>query len=85
MKQTTTIDFLEPCEKSILEEAKSIEFGKTVKSSYAPERVEIWYGYGSNLQSIKEGRAEVEWKRDFPEWLEKARRKYFPESNSALL
>jgi hypothetical protein len=27
----------------------------------------------------------VEWKRDFPDWLEKIREKYFPEANSALL
>ena len=77
--------FLEPVEKTVLEKLKALEFGKTVKSSYAPERLEIWYGYGSNLQSISDGRSSVEWKKDFPDWLEELREQYFPEANSALL
>ena len=79
------MNFLEPLNENVLLEVKKIDFGKNVKSSYAPDRVEMWYGYGSNLQSIKDGRVEVEWKRDFPDWLEKIREKYFPEANSALL
>jgi hypothetical protein len=79
------IHFLELTDEKYLENLRSLDFGKTVKSSYAPQRLEIWYGYGSNLQSIKDGRVEVEWKRDFPEWLEELRKKYFPDSNSALI
>lgn len=29
---------------------------KAVHSSYAPNRIEKWYGFGSNLQSLKLGR-----------------------------
>lgn len=64
---------------------RGISFTSTVKSSYAPKRLEKWYGYGSNLQSISEGRVEVEWKEDFPEWLQEIGQRFFPESNSALL
>jgi hypothetical protein len=85
MTVESPINFLRTAKDDILEELKVLEFDNTVKSSYAPKRVEIWYGYGSNLQSVKDGRSEVEWKRDFPEWLENLRKTYFPESNSALL
>lgn len=84
-EQQTEIQFLEPASINYLEDLKSMEFGKTVKSSYAPERVEIWYGYGSNLQSVKDGRSVVEWVRDLPEWLDELRIKYSPESNSVLI
>jgi hypothetical protein len=83
--EENSINFLSSTDSSVLEELKTLEFDKTVKSSYAPKRVEIWYGYGSNLQSVKDGRSEVEWKRDFPDWLDKLRKTYFPEANSALL
>lgn len=83
--EESPINFLRTAKDDILEELKVLEFNNTVKSSYAPTRVEIWYGYGSNLQSVKDGRSEVEWKRDFPSWLEDLRKAYFPEANSALL
>ena len=84
-KPEVEIQFLEPASIKYLEDLKAMEFGKTVKSSYAPERVEIWYGYSSNLQSVKEGRSLVEWARDLPEWLDELRQKYFPTSNSVLI
>jgi hypothetical protein len=80
-----SIKFLSKAKIKNLQNLKKLDFGKTVKSSYAPDRIETWYGYGSNLQSIKEGRSEVVWTRDFPLWLEELKKEYFPESNSALL
>jgi len=79
------IKFLEKANMSYLQDLRSLDFGKAVKSSYAPSRVETWFGYGSNLQSIKDGRSEVFWKADFPEWLKNLKDVYFPEANSALL
>lgn len=70
---------------SIIEKLRAEDFTRMVKSSYAPLRVEKWYGYVSNLQSIKDGRVNVEWGENFPPWLEELRVKFFPESNSALL
>ena len=64
---------------------KSLDYDKTVKSSYAPERLEMWFGYGSNLQSIKDGRSSVEWVQDFPDWMDTLRREYFPAANSCLV
>lgn len=81
----SSITFLSQCEPFYLEKLKSLPFGKTVKSSYAPNRKEVWYGYASNLQSIKDGRSQVEWVADFPDWLEDLRARYFPESNSCLI
>jgi len=83
--EESPIKFLNSVESRILDELRTLEFDKTVKSSYAPLRIEIWYGYGSNLQSVKDGRSEVEWKKDFPDWLEVLRKRYYPEANSALL
>lgn len=60
-------------------------FRNVVKSSYAPMRVENWYGYASNLQSIKDGRVEINWVADFPSWIDSLRKKYFPESDSCLV
>jgi hypothetical protein len=70
---------------SILRKLKRIDFSRTVRSSYAPLRLEKWYGYGSNLQSIKDGRVEVGWTENFPDWIDELRVKYFPEANSALI
>ena len=84
-EQEVEIRFLEPASIKYLEDLKAMEFGKTVKSSYAPARVEIWYGYSSNLQSVKDGRSVVEWARDLPRWLDELRLKYFPTSNSVLV
>jgi hypothetical protein len=39
--------------------ARAIEFDKTVKSNYAPNRLERWYRWGSNLQSIPYGRHKL--------------------------
>jgi hypothetical protein len=47
--------------------------------------LEKWYGYSSNLQSIKEGRVNVSWVEDFPDWMENLRREFSPNSNSALV
>jgi hypothetical protein len=70
---------------TILKKLRRIDFAKVVKSSYAPLRLEKWYGYGSNLQSIKEGRVDVNWVEDFPDWLDDLRKKFFPEANSVLI
>lgn len=37
----------------------NLELTSAVKSSYAPNRLEMWFGLGSNLQSIKDGRAAI--------------------------
>lgn len=70
---------------TILKKLRRIDFGKVVRSSYAPLRLEKWYGYGSNLQSIKEGRADVNWVENFPDWIDDLRLQHFPEANSALI
>jgi hypothetical protein len=82
---TKTITSLAECNITYLENVKSLSFDKTVKSSYAPDRQEVWYGYASNLQSIKDGRSQVEWVADFPDWMDKLRVEYFPEANSCLV
>jgi len=64
---------------------KAIDFSNVVKSSYAPTRLEKWYGYSSNLQSIKDGKASVLLSEAFPSWLMKFQQKFFKTSNSALL
>ena len=76
---------LDKADFSVLENLKTINFGKAVKSSYAPDRVEKWYGYFSNLKSIKEGRSELAMGDSFPDWLEACKDKYFKEANSALI
>jgi hypothetical protein len=83
--QEVEINFLEPASIKYLDNLKAMEFSKTVKSSYAPERVETWYGYSSNLQSVKDGRSLVEWAKDLPDWLDELRLKYFPTANSVLI
>ena len=80
-----SIELLESADIYFLENLKTVNFDKTVKSSYAPDRLEAWFGYGSNLQSIKDGRSEVIWIQDFPEWMNELRTKYFPDSNSCLV
>jgi hypothetical protein len=85
MIEQAKIKQLTPCKLGILDEVRMLDFDKTVKSSYAPERLEIWYGFASNLQSIKDGRANVEWVRDFPDWLDELRKTYFPEADSSLI
>jgi hypothetical protein len=85
MEKPTLIDLGKVKDFTILKKLRSIDFGRVVKSSYAPLRLEKWYGYGSNLQSIKDGRAEVNWTTDFPDWLDQLRKDYFPEANSALI
>ena len=70
---------------TVLKKLRELRFDRVVKSSYAPLRLEKWYGYGSNLQSIKEGRADVNWTENFPDWVDELRRSYFPEANSALI
>jgi len=64
---------------------REIDFSGVVKSSYAPTRTEKWYGYSSNLQSIKDNRVEVKWVQDFPDWIKDLKMKYFPESDSCLV
>ena len=70
---------------TILKKLRRENFDRVVKSSYAPLRLEKWYGYGSNLQSIKEGRAEVNWVENFPDWIDELRKDHFPEANSVLI
>jgi len=69
----------------VLEKLRNLNFEKKVKSSYAPLRLEEWFGYSSNLQSIKEGRNVIQWSRDFPDWIDEMRTRYFPEANSCLV
>lgn len=85
MKGKKSIEFLHTLDRKLEDELKNENFQKIVKSSYAPNRLESWYGYSSNLQSIKEGRVEISWERNFPDWLQDIRDVYFPEANSALL
>lgn len=40
--------------------AQQIELSQEVHSYYAPNRIEKWFRYGSNLQSIPKGRARIE-------------------------
>lgn len=40
--------------------ARSIELTQEVHSYYAPNRIEKWFRYASNLQSIPKGRARIE-------------------------
>ena len=77
--------FLEPVDIKTVDNLFNLDFSNVVKSSYAPDRVEKWYGYCSNLQSIKNGKSELEWKEDFPDWLAQLRDKYYPGANSSLL
>lgn len=83
--ESKSIIFMEPASLAPLDNLRALDFGRTVKSSYAPNRVEIWFGYGSNLQSVKEGRSVVEWVKDIPDWIMELKTKYFPESNSVLV
>jgi hypothetical protein len=72
-------------DETVIEHLRELDYGKIVKSSYAPNRLETWFGWRSNLQSIKEGRMSLQWEKDFPEWLLKLKGGYFPDSNSALI
>ncbi|NEO33222.1 MAG: hypothetical protein F6K36_22910 [Symploca sp. SIO3C6] len=38
---------------------RSQNLDNCVRSRYAPQRLERWYGFGSNLQSLKNGRAKI--------------------------
>ena len=79
------IIFLDDCKDVYYELTKDVIYDKMVNSSYAPDRLEAWYGYSSNLQSVKDGRSEVKWNQAFPIWLEELRKKYFPSSDSCLV
>lgn len=79
------MEFLKEIDFDLKEILQEIKFEKTVKSSYAPTRLEKWYGYGSNLQSVKDGNGEIKWVKDFPLWLEILKEYYFTDANSALL
>ena len=86
MSANEHIKILEKIEKQpILDKLHVLEYDKKVKSSYAPNRVEKWFGYSSNLQSIKDGRSCVEWTENFPFWINELRNKYFKESDSVLV
>ena len=61
------------------------DYGKTVKSSYAKKRLEKWYGYHSNLQSVKGDRHAVVYSEDLPEVFERIRLTHYPEADSLLM
>jgi hypothetical protein len=79
------IRFLKKADFKYMQELRKLDFSRTVKSSYAPQRLEVWYGFGSNLRSIKDGSVEVEWKQDLPKWLKELKEQYMPEANSVLI
>ena len=45
--------------ENIWDWVQSQNLSKCVNSSYAPQRIERWYGFGSNLQSLKNGKAKI--------------------------
>ena len=69
----------------ILEYMKKLQYLQIVHSSYAPKRLERWFGYYSNLQSIKEGRHELGFNEAIPYVFNRIKNDYYPESDSLLL
>jgi hypothetical protein len=71
--------------KNIVKFMRELEYEKLVKSSYAPLRYERWYGYYSNMQSIKEGRHELGYDEPIPNYFHRIKELYYPEADSILL
>lgn len=64
---------------------EKIDFSNLVKSTYAPKRLEKWFGYSSNLQSIKEGRHQAIFTEDIPDIFNRIRNQYYQEADSLLI
>ena len=71
--------------KEILKFMSETSYRQIVKSSYAPLRQEKWYGYNSNLQSVKSDRHEVLFTEPIPAIFERIQRLYYPDSDSMLM
>lgn len=65
--------------------AESIPLTNTVHSGYAPNRVEAWYRYSSNLQSIANGRGKITLNPEPHERLVKLGDRYLPNWHSLLV
>jgi len=65
--------------------ALSIPLTRAVHSGYAPNRVEAWYEYASNLQSIQSDRAKVWYEKSAPERLAAFGNRHYPGWNSLLI
>jgi len=68
----------------LLEYMKQLQYLQLVHSSYAPKRLERWFGYYSNLQSIKDGRHELGYDEAIPYLFNRIKNDYYPESDSLL-
>jgi hypothetical protein len=64
---------------------QKIDFSHTVKSTYAPKRLEKWFGYASNLQSIKDGRHAVGFTEDIPDIFNRIKNQYYQDADSLLV
>ena len=69
----------------ILDFMKATTYRQIVKSSYAPLRQEKWYGWNSNLQSVKGDRHEVLFSEPIPKAFERIQKEYYPTSDSMLM
>ena len=61
------------------------DFEQHLKSSYSKDRLEVWYGLGSNLQSIVDKRGAVTQYSAPPEFVAEIGNKYLPKWNSILV
>lgn len=69
----------------ILDWLNTLSFGKKVKSSYAPERLEQWFRAGSNMQSITDGRGKIEYHDEAPDFVSKIGDTYMKEGWDSIL
>ena len=69
----------------LVEYMKQLQYDKLVHSSYAPKRLEKWFGYSYNLQSIKDGRHELKFIETIPYVFNRIKNDYYPESDSILI
>lgn len=63
----------------------NLKYESVVKSSYAPDRLERWFGYNSNLQSIKDGRHIVKLEAAIPVIFDRIKNTYFNDADSMLM
>ena len=61
-----------------------ISFHEAVKSHYAPRRLEQWFEWGFNLQSIKEGRHQLSSYNQAPDRFKRLGNLVYPGWNSLL-
>jgi hypothetical protein len=61
----------------------SIQFANEVNSSYAPNRLEKWFGYASNLKSVKDSH-ELQVTDTIPSVFQSLHDRWFIESDSLL-